>query len=120
MARREARWQGRGGRHSPLIAGAILILLGVVFLLQRMGISFLENWWALFILIPAFGAYVAAWEVYQNDGRLTRRAAGSLTVGLLLTVLCLAFLFNLSGGLFWPLLLILGGLALLMTALIPA
>ena len=60
MARREARQQRHDGLHSPLIAGTILVLLGVVFL------------------------------------------------------------FNLDFGLFWPVLLILGGLALLMTSLVRA
>jgi hypothetical protein len=91
----------------------------VVFLLQNMGIPFLANWWALFILIPAFWAFVAAWESYRDNGRLTRGGAGSLAGGGLLTILALAFLLNLNVGLFWPVLLIVGGLVLLGTALLP-
>jgi hypothetical protein len=119
-ARREARWHRHAGRPYGWIGGAILILLGVVFLLQNLNIPFLANWWALFILIPAFGAFVAAWEGYQSNGRLTRGGAGSLAVGGLLTILALAFLLNLNVGLFWPILLIVGGLVLLGTALLPA
>ena len=119
MARREARWQIHAGRPYGWIGGAILILLGIVFLLQTMGFPFLLNWWALFILIPAFWAYVAAWRIYQDSGRMTRGVAGALTVGILLTVLSLVFLFNLAIGLFWPALLIVGGLALLASALWP-
>ena len=52
-------------------------------------------------------------------GRLTCRAAVSLTVGLLLTVLALMFLLNLAGGFIWPALLIVGGLVLLGTAFLP-
>jgi hypothetical protein len=38
------------------IGGAVLIGLGIIFLLQNfMNIS-LANWWALFIMIPAIGA----------------------------------------------------------------
>jgi hypothetical protein len=119
MARHEARWRRRAGRPYGWIGGAILILLGIVFLLQNLGIPFLINWWALFILIPAFWAYVAAWEIYQDHGLLTRGVAGSLTAGILLTVLSLVFLLNLAIGLFWPALLIVGGLALLATGLMP-
>jgi hypothetical protein len=119
MARREARWRRRAGRPYGWIGGAILILLGIVFLLQNLGIPFLMNWWALIILIPAFWSYVAAWEIYQDHSRITRGAAGSLTVGILLTVLSLVFLLNLAIGLFWPFLLIVGGLALLATGLMP-
>ena len=119
QARREARWQRRAGRSYAWIGGAILILLGVVFLLQNMGIPFLANWWALFILIPAFWAFVAAWDSYRDNGRLTRGGAGSLAGGTLLTILALVFLLNLNVGLFWPVLLIVGGLVLLVTALLP-
>jgi LiaF transmembrane domain len=120
MARREARWQRRAGRPHGLIGGMILILLGIVFLLQNLGIPFLMNWWALFILIPAFWSYVAAWNFYQDNGRMTRSVAGSLTAGILLTGLSLVFLLNMTVvNLFWPALLIVGGLALLATGLMP-
>lgn len=120
QARREARGQGYGRYYSPLTGGIILIVLGVAFLLERMGILFQVNGWALFILLPAIGAYVGAWELYQHNGRLTRAAASSLTVAVLLTVLSLVFLLNLAVSVFWPALLILAGLALLMTTLIQA
>jgi hypothetical protein len=119
MARREARWQRHAGRHYGWTGGAILILLGVVFLLQNLGISFLANWWALFILIPAFWAYAAVWDTYKDTGRLTRYAAGSLTAGILLTILSLVFLLNLTADLFWSVLLIVGGLALLAASFLP-
>jgi hypothetical protein len=70
-------------------------------------------------LIPAFWSYVAAWEIYQDHGRMTRGVADSLTAGILLTLLSLVFLMNLAIGLFWPVLLIAGGLALLTTGLLP-
>jgi hypothetical protein len=120
MARHEARWQRPAWRHSGLLGGAILILLGVVFLLRNLGIPFLDNWWALFILIPAFWFYVGAWDNYQDSGRFTRRAATSLTMGILFTLLALVFLFGLALGPFWPLLLIVAGLVLLGTTFLPA
>jgi hypothetical protein len=118
-ARREARGQMRAGRNTGWIAGVFLILLGVIFLLQQMSLPFLTNWWALLILIPAFWAYVAAWDSYQDGKRLTRRAAASLTVGILLTILALLFLLNVYSSFVWPALLIVGGLALVGSALVP-
>jgi hypothetical protein len=118
-ARREARWQRHAGRPYGWIGGAILILLGVTFLLQNMGFPFLTNWWALFILIPAFWAFVAAYDIYQDNGKLNSGGAASLTVGILLTILAFVFLLNLNFGLYWPILLIVGGIVLLATAFIP-
>jgi len=119
MARHEARWQRHAGRPYGWFGGTILILLGVVFLLHNLGVRFLENWWALLILIPAFWSYTAAWESYQNNSRLTRRGAYSLTIGLMFTVLALVFLFDIALGMFWPVLLIVGGLLMLGTGLLP-
>jgi peptidoglycan/LPS O-acetylase OafA/YrhL len=119
MARHEARWQRHGSRRSGWMWGALLVVLGVALLFQNLGLTLVTNWWGLFILIPAFWAYVGAWDIYHENSRLTRRAASSLTTGLLLTILALIFLFNLTAGPYWPVLLILGGLALLATGLVP-
>jgi hypothetical protein len=120
MARHEARHQMHAGRHSGWIGGTILILLGVVFLLQNLGIRTLVNWWAIFILIPALWAFVAAWNIYQDNNRLTRGVVSSLTTGVLLTLLSALFLLNVAVGLFWPVILIAGGLVLLIAGLWPA
>ena len=117
-ARHEARWQRHAGRHYGWIGGSFLVLLGVALLLENMGIPFFTNWWALFILIPAGWAYVGAWDIYQDNGRFTRGGASSLTVGILLTLLAFVFLLNIAVNLFWPVLLIAGGVALLLTGLL--
>ncbi len=119
MARREARRQMFAGHHYGWFGGAILILLGVIFLLQNLGFQVLTNWWALFILFPAYWSYVAAWNSYHSNGRMTQGSASSLTVGVLLTVLTLIFLLNLAFGAVWPILLIAGGCLLLASAFFP-
>jgi hypothetical protein len=119
IARWEARWQRRSGRSYGWIAGAFLILIGVIYLLANFGVSLLLNWWALFILLPAFWAFVVAWDNYQDNGRLTWRGVRSLTLGVLAIILVIAFLLNLDVALYWPLLLILGGLFLLGMAFFP-
>jgi uncharacterized membrane protein YeiB len=118
-ARHEARWQMRAEWPFGWIGGVILILLGVTFLLEEMGIPFPPNLWALAILIPAFGAYVAFADSYQRNGHMTRSGARSLTIGILLSILALVLFLNVDVGLFWPVLLILGGLILVGTALLP-
>ena len=70
--RRQARRAALGGSSSAgaLIAGLLLVILGVVFLLQNLGniaIS-LKNWGALFILIPAVAAFDRAYRLYRTAG----------------------------------------------------
>jgi hypothetical protein len=119
--RREERWAARGGRHGGTwVLGGILILLGIIFLLQNMGLAFLSNWWALFILLPAFGAFTAAWRTYQGaGGHLTAASRGSLIGGLVLTMIAAIFLFNLNWTILGPALLILAGIGILLNALLP-
>jgi hypothetical protein len=119
MARHEARWQRHAGRPYGWFIGSILILLGIIFLLENMGIQTFANWWALLILIPAFWAFVAAWNIYTDNDRITAGVISSLTIGIVLTILSGISLFNLSLGQYWPILLIIGGLLLLITAVFP-
>jgi hypothetical protein len=102
-------------RHQPnWTAGVILIGIGVIFLIANTTGFTLNNWWALFILIPAVSNFGHAWRSYQANGRLTRGARGSLTGGLILALLASAFLFELNWGLIWPLFLIVGGISALL------
>ena len=98
-----------------------MILLGLIFLFQNFGALRLTNWWALFILIPAIASFANAWNVYQdNGGRLTAAARGSLIGGFVLVLITAAFLFSLNVGIYWPIFLVLGGLALLVNAVLPS
>lgn len=113
--RRQARWTRLEG---GWFGGVVLILLGVFFLLENTGLIPGHNWWALFILIPAAGAFTAAWNRYQDNGGIIDAAVrGSLFGGIVFAVICLAFLFDLTGALFWPALLILVGAGILVNAI---
>jgi len=101
-------------RNRNWVAGIVLITIGLFFLVSNLTDFTINNWWALFILIPAVSNFGRAWQSYQNDGRLSRAVRGSLTGGLILTLIASAFLFNLDWGLIWPLFLIIGGLAALL------
>ncbi len=119
--RREERRAARGGG-GAWAAGLLLIGLGVLFLLQNTGtVIALNNWWALFILLPAIGAFGNAWRAYQAaGGRLTAAARGSLIGGLILVLITAIFLFGLNWGLLGPVVIILVGAGLLLNALLPA
>jgi len=105
--------------HPAWIGGAILVLIGVIFLVQNLTSFSLANWWALFILIPAASAFGRAYKAYQENGRLSGSARGGLAGGLVLTFIAFVFLFNLDFGRLWPVFLILGGIGLLINALLP-
>jgi hypothetical protein len=122
LDRREARRQRREERLTDLsrsgtwTVGLILILLGGMFLLRSMG-TFelpLQNWWALFILIPAVGSFDTALRMYRHAGnQLTPAARGSLLVGGVLTFVTIMFLFDISWTFFGPILIILVGIGIL-------
>ena len=94
--------------------GLILIGIGIFFLLSQVTGFYIHNWWALFILIPAAMKLNEAWQSYQADGRLNEATRGALIGGTLLAMVASFFLFNISWGLFWPLILILLGIGALL------
>jgi hypothetical protein len=114
----EDRRAGRAG--SPWIVGGILILAGILILLQNLTSFELKNWWALFILIPAFGAFGNAWRAYTHDGKLSAPARAALISGIILTMITATFLLGLNWTILGPTLLILAGVGLLLNVLIPA
>ena len=118
QARREARRGIRGS--GGWIVGALLILLGLILFAQNLGILALENWWSLFILIPAVAAFATAAAMIQMDeGHVTRRARTQIIIGLAFTAITAGFLFELNWNILGPALLILTGLALVINALLP-
>lgn len=130
-SRREERWErrqarraavGNPGRGGVIIVGLLLVILGAVFLLQNSGTitAPLKNWGALFILIPAIGAFSRALWLYRNAGnQLSARARSALFVGLVLTIVTLVILLDLNWMLWGPVLVILVGLGLLINTVLP-
>jgi hypothetical protein len=113
--RRHGRSQSGGW-----VGGVILISLGILLLMQNLAGFYLNNWWALFILIPALGGLGAAWSNYQEaGGRLTRAVRSALFGAVILFIVTAIFLFNLEWFVFGPLLLILVGGGLLLNTVLP-
>ena len=105
--------------HGGWIWGLLLILGGGFLLLQNLTNFRFYNWWALFILIPAFGSFGDAWNRYRDQGRISSKVRSSLLNGLIFSCIAAFFLFGLSLGQYWPALLIVAGLALLVNAVLP-
>jgi hypothetical protein len=95
--------------------GLALVLIGALFLLNNLGITYIRayNWWAVFILAPGLNMLAQAYSRYQDAGRFTRGARRAGLVGFFLVALAFSFLFNLSWAMLGPAFLILAGLYLL-------
>lgn len=93
--------------------GMALILLGALFIVQRMGIVEIHNWWALFILIPAFSSFAAAVSLYHRQGHFSYGVRNSMVGGLFPLAVALLFLFDLDWAVFWPVFILLGGVSML-------
>jgi hypothetical protein len=104
---------------SSIWVGVFFILLGGIMLLQRLGGYTLENWWALFILIPAISSLATAAALFRRAGRFNSAVSGSLFGGLIIGAVAVLFLFNLDWGTYWPIFVLLGGLSIMVSALMP-
>lgn len=117
-AEREARraaWRNgtsRAGWGSLPIGGFIVLAIGVVLLAGNMGYNLPHNWWAILILIPAVAALVNAIRFYRAEGQ-SPRVMGSAIGGLVMLALALALFFDVGLGLFWPVIVIVVGIAII-------
>ncbi len=105
------------GPNMAWLPGLVLIGIGVIFLLNNLTDFELHNWWALFILIPAFASLGNFWRVYRGTGRFGNDARGSLIGAIILFFVAAVFLFGWSWGAVWPFFLIIAGLGALLSGL---
>ena len=95
-----------------------LITMGVIFLLQQVGDFTLENWWALFILIPAFSAFGTAFTLWNRSGRFSVGVWSTFFGGIFPLAVALIFLFDLPWEDYWPVFIILAGLGMMNSGVI--
>jgi hypothetical protein len=88
-----------------------LIAVGVIFFLQQVSDFRLENWWALFILIPAISSFAAAFRLWQRNGYFSFSVYTTFYGGLFPLLVAIIFLLDLDWGDYWPLFVILGGIS---------
>jgi hypothetical protein len=105
-------------RPSGSVWGAVVLIgLGLIFLLQQIGDFSFDNWWALFILIPALSAFASAFQLWRRSGRFTFAVWSTFYGGLFPLLVAAMFLFELDWGDYWPLFCVLGGFGMLLSGL---
>jgi drug/metabolite transporter (DMT)-like permease len=105
--RRSRARRHTGAETTGWIAGVVLIVLGVAFLLQQNGYVVLTgNWWAIFIYLLAAASFINVWRSYRSSGEFSSGATSSLIWGLVFTVVASIFMFNLSWDAWWPAILV--------------
>lgn len=97
--------------------GIALIVVGIVYLLDTLGIVGLRinNWWAIFILVPGINLLTRAWFYTRESGTFSGRASRSALWGSVLVLLSFTYFFDLDITLMFPFILIGSGLYLLLS-----
>ena len=119
--REQERQERRGARgNGGWIFGLVLVLVGGLLLLQNMNVVVINNWWALFILLPAFGSLAGAWQLYSRTSQVSAGVISSFMMGLLFLGMAVVFLFNLTARweLIVPALLIIFGVSMLLPSIL--
>ncbi len=104
---------------SNLLIGLVFIFGGAVILLNQLNIlPFVLNWWALLILFPAFGALASAYNRYRSTNDLFEIGVMiPALVGLFMLLLSVSMLLgdaiNMNLKVYWPIILIVLGLGLI-------
>ena len=105
---------------SNIWIGLVLIFAGAVVLLNQLNILPFElNWWALLILFPSFGALTSAYYRYRSTNDLFEMGVMiPALVGLFMLLLSVSLLvgdaINLNLRVYWPIILIVLGLGLIL------
>lgn len=90
--------------------GVILIIMGGIILLRSYTSLEMNNWWALFLLIPAVGFFATAWRRFPEGGEFRKRGfARQIIFGLLFMSLSIIFFLELDWKFILPVLLLLLG-----------
>jgi len=105
--------------NTTLWIGLVFILGGAVILLNQLNILPFElNWWALLILFPSFGTLVSAYNRYRSTNDVFEMGVMiPALVGLFMLLLSMSLLvsdaIDLNLRVYWPIILIVLGLGLI-------
>lgn len=105
-------------RSSGVFWGLVLIAVGIIIFAQQTGlVSGQFNWWALFILIPAFGSLGAAFSGFQSSGKFNAAVRSGIGGAVILLTLAFMLLFGVDWAVYWPLMVIAAGFSFFINGL---
>ena len=94
------------------LGGVTLLLVGVVFMAVNLfGVRQLENWWSVFILLPGILFLGLGKSMWWGNGRFALLPRLSTGLGLILVTVALMFVLNLNWNVWWPLMIVVPGVA---------
>jgi hypothetical protein len=106
-------------RGSRWIIGLAILLMGGILLVQNLAGWQIDRWWFILLIIPSIGAFMTAWRRYHAFGKSQRSAViRPVVIGLIFLIATVILLFNLSGQMILPLVLILVGLIAFVSVLL--
>ena len=106
--------QKQPSNNNNIVIALVFILVGGVLLFSNLtGFSF-DNWWALFMFIPAGFMAMNMRQDYQENGRLTSASTGSAIAGISMLTTATVFLFDLDWGAIWPIGFVIAGIGILL------
>ena len=97
-----------------LVFAVVMILVGLALSVGILTGYTIDNWWALFMLIPVGTMSMEMWQDYRVNGRLSKKTSGLIIPITILSVIVGIFLFNLSWSIIWPVSFIAVGLSILL------
>jgi len=90
--------------------GILFIILGVFLLLQNSGyIGELDNWWALFIILPGIATLGGALKSWHEKGEITRKFIDRFASGVTILFVGCILMLEWPWSKVWPVFLIIYG-----------
>jgi hypothetical protein len=101
------------------IIGLALLLIGGILLIRNLVGVQIDQWWFILLIIPSIAAFTTSWRRYRSFGRSQRKVVvRPMLLGFIFLLAAVIPLFNLSGHIIFPLLLIMAGVVALVVVLI--
>jgi hypothetical protein len=107
----EEKGSKQGNSNVPM--AIVFIAVGVVLIISNVSGFEFDNWWVLFMLVPAALFVKNIYDDYRVNGRLTARSTGAIIATLAILATAATFLFEaITWGMIWPIGLIFAGIAI--------